>query len=159
MTSVSSRSPVASPTAPSAPTSRASAPKRTVVSDRRQQCPLQLGAVNEREWRAVAPLQDLRRDRRDQLAVTRSSDPTVAPRNLGGVGGGADADLAKGAGAVGPQRESGAERLKALGALEHRHLVPVPAQNRAGGQPADPGADDHDPYRSPSRGDLLFLHL
>ena len=66
---------------------------------------------------------------------------------------------AKGAGAVGPQRESGAERLEPFGALEHRHLVAVPAQNRAGGQAADPGADDHNAYRSPSFGEPLLLHL
>jgi hypothetical protein len=143
----------------SADFSRLGAEADDAVSGRRQQCPLQLGAVNERERRAIAPLQDLRRDRRDQLPVTGSPDPTVAPRNLGGVGGGPGADLAKGAGAVGSQREPGAERREPFGALEHRHLVAVPAQNRCRGQAADPSADDHDPYRSPSCADLLLLHL
>ena len=102
--------------------------------------------MNERERRAVAPLKDFRRDRRDQLPVASSSDPTIAPRNLGGVGGGADADLTKGAGAVGPQGEPGAERLEPFGALEHRHLVAVTAQDRTGRQ----AADYHDPYRPSS---------
>lgn len=78
------------------------------LSGRRQQCPLQLGAVNERERRAVAPLKDFRRDRRDQLPVASSSDPTVAPRNLGGVGGGANANLAKGAGTARVRRRAAA---------------------------------------------------